>query len=171
MSKPSYCQYCRTLESTNIHKIYHDTEYGKRVICDNELFERLTLEIFQAGLSWAIIMKKRSHFQEAFSKFQIIQVAKFNQEHIEKLMLNKAIVRNRKKIEATIYNARKMMQLKSENGSFYNWLEDNRLKTLSEWTILLKKNFNFVGTEIANEFLKGANLLDGAHDEDCYLNN
>jgi len=171
MSKPSYCQYCRTLESTNIHKIYHDTEYGKRVICDNELFERLTLEIFQAGLSWDIILKKRSHFQEAFSKFEIIQVAQFNQEHIEKLMLNKAIVRNRKKIEATIYNARKMMQLKSENGSFYSWLEDNRLKTLSEWTILLKKNFNFVGTEIVNEFLKGANLLKGAHDEDCYLNN
>ena len=171
MSKPSYCQYCRTLESTNIHKIYHDTEYGKRVIRDNELFERLTLEIFQAGLSWDIILKKRSHFQEAFSKFEIIQVAQFNQEHIEKLMLNKAIVRNRKKIEATIYNARKMMQLKSENGSFYSWLEDNRLKTLSEWTILLKKNFNFVGTEIVNEFLKGANLLKGAHDEDCYLNN
>jgi DNA-3-methyladenine glycosylase I len=171
MSKPSYCQYCRTLESTSIHKIYHDTEYGKRVICDNELFERLTLEIFQAGLSWDIILKKRSHFQEAFSKFQIIQVAQFNQEHIEKLMLNKAIVRNRKKIEATIYNARKMMQLKSENGSFYSWLEDNRLKTLSEWTILLKKNFKFVGTEIVNEFLKGANLLKGAHDEDCYLNN
>lgn len=71
----SYCTFCESLETSNIHRIYHDTEYGKKVTNDRELFERFCLQIFQAGLSWDIILKKRTYLRDAFSSFDIEIVA------------------------------------------------------------------------------------------------
>ena len=85
---------------------YHDTEYGFPVESESVLFERLTLEIFQAGLSWLIVLKKRDSLNNAFRNFDVDQVANFNQNDISRLREDTSIIRNKLKIEATIYNAR-----------------------------------------------------------------
>ena len=165
----SYCQYCRTLGVDDIHKQYHDFEHGKITRDDRQLFERLSLEIFQAGLSWHIVLKKRPFLNNAFDYFDIEKVAFYKDSKIQELLEDKLIIRHRLKILAIIYNAHEILKIQESFGSFFNWLEENRGKTLIEWTKLLKKNFKFVGTEIANEFLKSAGLIAGAHDEDCYI--
>ncbi len=165
----SYCTFCESLETSNIHRIYHDTEYGKKVTNDRELFERFCLEIFQAGLSWDIILKKRTFLRDAFSCFDIQIVANYSEIEIQKLLANSKIVRHRIKIKSIIFNAQKILQIQQEFGSFYNWLILEERKTIEDWTKLLKKNFKFVGIEIAAEFLKGSGLLPGAHDQNCYL--
>lgn len=165
----SYCSYCKSLDVSNIHRIYHDTEYGKKVTSDQVLFERFCLEIFQAGLSWDIILKKRTFFRDAFSSFNIEIVANFSEIDIQRLLANSKIVRHRIKILSIIFNAQKILQIQQEFGSFYHWLIINERKTMDDWTKLLKKNFKFVGTEIAAEFLKSTGLFPGAHDQNCYL--
>ncbi len=165
----SYCSYCKSLDVSNIHRIYHDTEYGKKVTSDQVLFERFCLEIFQAGLSWDIILKKRTFFRDAFSSFNIEIVANFSEIDIQRLLANSKIVRHRIKILSIIFNAQKILQIQQEFGSFYHWLIINERKTMDDWTKLLKKNFKFVGTVIAAEFLKSAGLFPGAHDQNCYL--
>jgi len=165
----SYCSFCKSLEVSSIHRIYHDTEYGKKVTNDQELFERFCLEIFQAGLSWDIILKKRIFFRDAFSSFDIETVANYSEIEIQKLLENSKIVRHRIKIKSIIFNAQKILQIQQEFGSFYNWLIIEERKTIEDWSKLLKKNFKFVGTEIAAEFLKGSGLFPGAHDQNCYL--
>jgi DNA-3-methyladenine glycosylase I len=90
---------------------YHDTEWGVKLDGEDELFERLSLEAFQAGLSWITILKRRQGFRKAFHKFNIRQVAKMTENDIEALMQNEGIIRNRAKIQATIHNARLILEL------------------------------------------------------------
>ncbi|MCG3356813.1 DNA-3-methyladenine glycosylase I, partial [Neisseria meningitidis] len=107
----------------NPNKHYHDTQYGFPIKDDNGLFERLVLEINQAGLSWTLMLKKRQAFQTAFEGFDIDTVAAFGEADIERLLTDAGIVRNRLKIDAAIFNARQIQALQQEHGSFKNWLD------------------------------------------------
>jgi DNA-3-methyladenine glycosylase I len=163
----SYCGYVDTLTADNVHKIYHDTEYGFPMDDDNALFARLVLEINQAGLSWDTILKKKENFFKAYDDFAIDKVARYTDKKKEKLLLDAGIIRNRLKVEAAVHNAQVIKELQKEFGSFKNWLDANHPKTKEEWVKLFKKQFKFTGGEIVNEFLMSTGYLRGAHNEDC----
>ena len=105
------------MEAGNVHIHYHDKEYGFPIHDDNELFARLVLEINQAGLSWTTILKKKDNFFKAFDDFNIQKVARYSDKKVEKLMQDAGIIRNRLKIDATIENAKRIVQLQKEHGS------------------------------------------------------
>ncbi len=163
----SYCDYVQKLPKENVHKSYHDTEYGFPLKSDDELFARLILEINQAGLSWETILKKKDNFFKAFDQFNIQKVARYNDRKIEKLLLDAGIIRNRLKILATIDNAKKILELQKEFGSFKAWLDHHHPLPKEEWVKLFKTNFRFTGGEIVNEFLMSTGYLPGAHVEAC----
>jgi DNA-3-methyladenine glycosylase I len=133
------------------------------------LFERLILEINQAGLSWETILKKKENFFKAFDGFDIEKVSKYTEKKIEKLLDDPGIIRNRLKIDATISNAKKIKEIKKEFGSFKNWLDQHHPKSREEWTKLFKQTFRFTGGEIVNEFLVSTGYLPGAHLETCTM--
>jgi DNA-3-methyladenine glycosylase I len=163
----SYCNYILNGGKNSIHQFYHDNEYGFPLYDDNALFARLVLEINQAGLSWETILKKKDNFFKAFDDFNIDKVSRYSQKKIEKLLADAGIIRNRLKIEATIYNAKRIKEIQKESGSFKNWLDAHHPKTKEEWVKLFKQNFRFTGGEIVNEFLMSTGYLPGAHIESC----
>lgn len=163
----SYCVYCQKESVNDLHKVYHDTQYGFPIHDDNELFGRLILEINQAGLSWETILKKQENFRNAYDDFKIITVAEYTEIDFERLMNDSGIIRNKLKINAAIHNAQQILQITSEFGSFKRWLDENHPLSREEWTKLFKKTFKFVGGEIVNEFLLSTGYLKGAHDENC----
>ncbi|MGN6492708.1 MAG: DNA-3-methyladenine glycosylase I [Agriterribacter sp.] len=165
----SYCSYVNTIPATeqNVHKEYHDLYYGFPIEDDNELFCRLVLEINQAGLSWTTILKKQAAFRKAYHNFNITKVAKYSEKDRERLLNDAGIIRNRLKINAAIENAKALLQIQKESGSFKNWLDHHHPKTKEEWVKLFKKTFRFTGGEIVNEFLMSTGYLPGAHTADC----
>ena len=172
MDKPS--SYCEAIamgflkkEDWELHKTYHDLNYGFPIEEDNELFCRLVLEINQAGLSWTIILKKQDGFRTAYHNFNIKKVAAYTSKDFDRLMNDGSIVRNRLKINAAIENARTILQLQQEHKSFKKWLDLHHPKTRAEWTKLFKKTFRFTGGEIVNEFLMSIGYLPGAHQAGC----
>lgn len=172
MDKPSYyCDYVVGLDDTNLHKIYHDTQYGFDITSDNELFGRLILEINQAGLSWDTILKKQDNFRKAYANFDINAVANFSDNEIQALLGNAGIIRNKLKINAAIINARRISELQSEYGSFKNWLKKYIDLDLEGWVKLFRENFKFTGGEITKEFLISTGFLDGAHSDHCPIKN
>ena len=100
---------------------YHDTEWGNRVVDDHRLFEKICLEGFQAGLSWLTILRKRAAFRDAFADFDFHVVAKFKARDVERMLKNAAIIRHRGKIESTINNSRRAIDLVEEFGSLYEY--------------------------------------------------
>jgi DNA-3-methyladenine glycosylase I len=106
-----------------LYERYHDVEWGRPAAGDRELFEKICLEGFQSGLSWLTILRKRENFRRAFKSFDIEAIARFNSRSVERLMADAGIVRNRAKIEATINNARRCLDLVDEMGSLgaYAW--------------------------------------------------
>jgi DNA-3-methyladenine glycosylase I len=156
-----------TEEKKAIHKAYHDERYGFPIHDDNELFCRLVLEINQAGLSWETILKKEATFRKAYSNFNIKKIANYTEADRDRLMADPGIIRNRLKINAAIENAKTILDLQKEYGSFEKWLAHHHPKTKQEWVKLFKKTFRFTGGEIVNEFLMSAGYLPGAHDERC----
>lgn len=167
----SYCQFCNQLpdDTKNPNKAYHDHEYGFPVFDDDILFERLILEINQAGLSWTTILNKRFAFQAAYAHFDINQVASFTEKDIIRLLNNPNIIRHRLKIQAAIYNAQKIQQLQQQFGCFKNWLDYHHPLDLTEWVKLFKQNFQFVGNKIVEEFLLSTGYLEGAHEPNCLI--
>ena len=165
----TYCDAVLKLEKDNVHKIYHDNFYGFMINDDSGLFERLVLEINQAGLSWDIILKKQSNFKKAYKYFNIKKVASFNEKDIERLMNDPGIIRNRLKINAAIFNAKIILNIQKEFGSFQKWIEHNHPKSKLEWVKLFKNTFKFTGGEIVNEFLMSIGYLPGAHTADCKI--
>jgi DNA-3-methyladenine glycosylase I len=163
----TYCSYVTTVNGDNVHKLYHDNEYGFPLKNDNDLFARLVLEINQAGLSWETILKKKDNFFKAFDDFVIKKVASYKPAKVEKLLQDAGIIRNRLKINAAIENAKKILEIQKEDGSFENWLNKHHPLTKEEWVKLFKKNFRFTGGEIVNEFLMSTGYLPGAHTLDC----
>lgn len=168
MQKPtSYCEAITTMDKDNVHRIYHDNYYGFPIDDDNELFERLVLEINQAGLSWDTILKKQTNFKNAYKNFNIKKVASFKEKDFERLMNDPGIIRNRLKINAAIENAKTILKLQKEFGSFKNWIDHHHPKTKEEWVKIFKSTFKFTGDEIVNEFLMSTGYLQGAHIEMC----
>jgi DNA-3-methyladenine glycosylase I len=166
----TYCDYIQaggTDEAYQLHKIYHDTQYGFPIESDDELFGRLILEINQAGLSWTTILKKQENFRKAYSGFNVKKVAKYGERDRERLLNDTGIIRNRLKVNAAIYNAGKIVQLQKEYGSFKQWIEAHHPLTKEEWVKLFKKTFRFTGGEIVNEFLMSTGYLPGAHAYGC----
>lgn len=163
----TYCDYCITHPEDTFNKNYHDEQYGFPLKDDDELFERLILEINQAGLSWITILKKADNFRKAYSKFNIAKIAKYSEEDRARLLADAGIIRNRLKVNAAIVNAQKALELKKEYGSFKGWLDINHPLTKEEWTKLFRKTFVFTGGEIVNEFLMSTGYLPGAHQMDC----
>ena len=164
----TYCQYIETLppgEKRDLHKNYHDNHYGFPLHDDNELFGRLLLEINQAGLNWEIILKKEPAFRKAFSNYDSKKVASYKEKDRERLLNDAGIIRNRLKINAAIENAKAILALQNEYGSFDKWLEMNFPKTLPEWVKLFRKTFSFTGGEIVNEFLTSIGYFPAMHDE------
>ena len=168
MDKPSsYCDAVSMMDKNNIHRIYHDTAYGFPIDNDDELFERLVLEIKQAGLSWSTILNKQENFKKAYKNFNIKKVAAFSEKDFERLMNDQGIIRNRLKINAAIENAKTLLGIQKEFGSFKKWIDHHHQKTKEEWVKLFKSTFRFTGGEIVNEFLMSTGYLPGAHIESC----
>lgn len=167
----SYCSAIETMndEKKAIHKPYHDDHYGFPIHDDNELFGRLVMEINQAGLSWETILKKEKGFRKAYHNFNIKKVAGYKEADRERLLADAAIIRNRLKVDAAIENAKTILQLQKEHGSFEKWLELHHPKTKEEWVKLFKKTFRFTGGEIVNEFLMSTGYLPGAHVDGCAI--
>ena len=164
--------YCTAIESMSgerkaLHKSYHDARYGFPIHDDNELFCRLVMEINQAGLSWETILKKEQTFRLAYDNFNINKVAAYTEADRERLMSDAGIIRNKLKINAAIENAKTILLLQAEFGSFEKWLRHQHPKTKEEWVKLFKKTFRFTGGEIVNEFLMSTGYLPGAHAESC----
>jgi len=172
--KKKYMSYCKVIEAMKgdrkaLHKTYHDHLYGFPIHDDNELFCRLVMEINQAGLSWETILKKEVTFREAYHNFNIKKVAAYTEKDRERLLADAGIIRNRLKIHAAIENAKTILQLQKEFGSFEKWLESHHPKSKEEWIKLFKKTFRFTGGEIVNEFLMSIGYLAGAHSADCAI--
>lgn len=163
----TYCDYCNSHPEDTFNKTYHDTQYGFPLKDDNLLFERLILEINQAGLSWITILKKADNFHKAYDDFDIDKVANYGEKDRARLLEDAGIIRNRLKVNAAIVNAQKIQELRKEYGSFKGWLDANRHLSKDEWIKLFKKTFVFTGGEIVNEFLISTGYLAGAHDESC----
>jgi DNA-3-methyladenine glycosylase I len=159
--------YCEVAPSHPLHGPYHGSEYGFPVTDETALFERLVLEINQAGLSWTTILAKRQNFREAYDNFAVDRVAGYGARQRARLLKDAGIVRNRLKIDAAIENARRIRDLRSTDGSFAAWLAKHHPLTKPEWVKLFKKTFAFTGGEITGEFLLSIGYLPGAHDESC----
>ena len=159
--------YCRIAIGDPLHGPYHDEEYGFPVESDSALFERLVLEINQAGLSWATILRKRAGFREAYRGFDIDVVAAFGEADVARLLGDASIIRNRLKVAAAIENARRLQAIRAQDGSFRAWLDRHHPREKSEWVKLFKTTFRFTGGEIVGEFLLSTGYLPGAHDVNC----
>jgi len=159
--------YCDFAASDPLHQPYHDGEYGFPVRDDDVLFERLVLEINQAGLSWATILRKREAFRGAYSGFDIDSVAAYEEADRVRLMGDAGIIRNRLKVNAAIENARRLVRIRGEFGSFAAWLDHHHPQRKDKWVKLFKRTFLFTGGEIVNEFLMSTGYLPGAHRESC----
>jgi len=163
----SYCSFVQGAGKDSVHRHYHDNEYGFPIADDNGLFARLVLEINQAGLSWETILKKKDNFFRAFDQFDIAKVARYSDKKKAALLQDAGIIRNRLKVEATVYNAQRILLLQKEHGSFKAWLDLHHPKTKEEWVKVFKQTFRFTGGEIVNEFLMSCGYLPGAHEETC----
>lgn len=170
MEKPTnYCDALAFMKPANreVNKFYHDNEYGFPLTEDDELFGRLILEINQAGLSWTTILHKQENFRKAYHNFSIKKIAAYKEKDFERLMQDDGIIRNRLKINAVIENAKTILKIQKEAGSFYNWLSKHHPQEKAEWVKLFKQTFKFTGGEIVGEFLMSIGFLPGAHVAHC----
>jgi len=158
---------------------YHDEEWGKPVFDDQTLFEFLTLETFQAGLSWITILRKRENFRKAFDQFDYKKIAKYSEKKHEQLMQNEGIIRNRLKIKSATTNAQAFMKIQEEFGSFSKYIWgfvngkpiDNRFKSMSDIPAstplsdkiskdLKKRGFKFVGSTIVYAHMQATGMVN-----------
>lgn len=177
------CDWC---EGSDAYRAYHDREWGVPLHDDRLLFEFLTLEGAQAGLSWSTILNKREGYRRLYQDFVPEQVAAFDQADIERLLLDPAIVRHRLKIEASVSNARAFLELQARFGSFDRYIWDfvdgepqqNRWQTLAEVPAqtatavamskaLKQAGFRFVGPTICYAFMQATGMVND-HLVDCF---
>jgi DNA-3-methyladenine glycosylase I len=159
--------YCQLSHGHPYHGPYHDLEYGFPVEDEAKLFERLSLEIFQAGLSWLTVLKKRKAINEALFDFEIDRIAALQTSEIEFLLENPKIIRNKLKIHAIRHNGNIIKSMR-EYGGFAYWIEQQHPLSKLEWVATFRRSgFRFVGGEIVGEFLMSIGYLRPPHDEDC----
>lgn len=163
----TYCHFVAGLGLENVHRIYHDTQYGFPIDDDNEFFGRLILEINQAGLNWTTILNKQENFRKAYDNFDIGKIAAYSEFDRERLLSDAGIIRNKLKVNAAIHNANQIIGLQKEYDSFKAWLDHHHPMDKASWVKLFKKTFKFTGGEITGEFLMSTGYLPGAHDPNC----
>lgn len=159
--------YCESAPGHPFHGPYHDEEYGFPVRDDAVLFERLALEINQAGLSWLTVLKKREAFRLAFDGFDIAAVAAYGDDDRERLLADAGIIRNRLKVDSVIENARRLVRIRDEYGSFADWIDAHHPMPKDAWVDRFRDTFKFMGPEIVGEFLMSTGYLPGAHVPEC----
>jgi len=159
--------YCDIAPGHEWHGPYHDEEYGFPLASEAELFERLVLEIMQAGLNWELILKRRVGMADAFDGYDVDRVAAYGPADEARLREDARIIRNRLKITAIIENARRIQAMRESHGGFSAWLNAHHPLDKPAWVKLFKKSFKFTGGEIVGEFLMSAGYLPGAHAETC----
>ncbi len=159
--------YCKIAPGHPLHGPYHDREYGFASRDETVLFERLCLEIMQAGLSWELVLKRRKTLNAAFDGFDVDTVARYGAKDVKRLLADPGIVRNRLKVEAIIDNARRIQALRDSHGGFAKWLDAHEPRDKPAWVKLFKQTFRFTGGEIVGEFLMSLGRLPGAHAADC----
>lgn len=159
--------YCDAARGHPLHEPYHDHEYGYPTRETRVIFERMAMEIMQAGLSWELVLKKRAALNEAFHAFDPARVAEMKESDINALVKNAAIIRNRLKIEAILENARRILAIEAAHGSLAAFFDSHHPLSKEEWVRLLRKTFRFMGPEIVAEWLMGLGYLEGAHSPDC----
>ncbi len=186
MAKNVRCR-CPWLDTSKQDYVtYHDEEWGVPLYDDQKLFEFITLESAQAGLSWYTILKKRDGYRRAFANFDVKTVASFSETDIERLMLDESIVRNRLKISATINNAKRFLEIQQEFGSFsnYQWQfvgnkpQVSNLNELSDYPAiteastafakdLKKRGFKFLGPTTVYAHMQACGMVND-HSNDCF---
>ena len=159
--------YCDSAPGHPVHAHYHACEYGFPQREEHELFERLVLEINQAGLSWETILRKREGFRRAYHGFDVDTVAAYGEADVARLLDDAGIIRNRLKVQAAIHNAGVIRGLRESHGSFAQWLDTHHPRDKTAWVKLFKQTFRFTGGEITGEFLMSLGYLPGAHHESC----
>ena len=164
--------YCDIAPGHPVHGPYHDHEYGFPTRDEAALFERLILEINQAGLSWETILKKRDGFRRAYDGFDVDTVAAYGDADRARLLADAGIIRNRLKVNAAIHNAQVIRGFRATHGGFAGWLDvhvllDGRPRDKAAWVKLFGRTFKFTGGEIVGEFLMSLGYLPGAHRDDC----
>ena len=179
MEKNIRCKWCNLKNKLYIE--YHDKEWGIQNFNEKYLFEMLILESFQAGLSWECVLNKREAFRKAFDDFNIEKICNYDESKIKELLLNKEIIRNKLKINATINNARIFKEIQKQYGSFYSYLKiftkDKTVyeigRTTSELSDSLskdlqKRKMKFVGSTIIYSYLQAIGVIY-SHDKDCFM--
>jgi DNA-3-methyladenine glycosylase I len=161
---------------------YHDDEWGVPSHDERHLFEMLTLEGAQAGLSWSTILRKREGYRKAFADFDAAKVARFSDTKVERLLADPGIVRNRLKVESTVNNARRVLELESLSNYIWSFVDGepkvNRFRKLSELPAetaeskamskdLKKRGFRFVGPTVCYAFMQACGLVND-HTVDCF---
>ncbi|QBY05978.1 DNA-3-methyladenine glycosylase I [Thalassotalea sp. HSM 43] len=173
LSKPDYVE-------------YHDKEWGVPVYDDQTMFEYLTLESAQAGLSWYTVLKKRDNYRRLFANFDVQAVAKFDQHKIEQLLTDPGIIRNRLKVQAAVNNAQRFIEVQQEFGSFCDYIWGfvdhkpivNTLNSVDDYPAtsdisdalskdLKKRGFKFVGSTIVYAHMQACGMVND-HSEDCF---
>ena len=186
LSKTRTMQRCDWPKEDPLYLKYHDEEWGVPVHDDQKLFEFLTLETFQAGLSWITILRKRENFRKAFDDFDYRKIANYDQEKIELLKADAGIVRNRLKIEAAVNNANRFIEVQKEFGSFDNYIWgfvngtpiQNKFKNGSEVPAtseisdrlskdLKKRGFKFVGSTVVYAHMQATGMVND-HYTNCF---
>ena len=177
---------CEWAGNDPLYQAYHDQEWGVPVHDDQKLFEFLTLESAQAGLSWITILRKRENYREAFSGFDPVKVARFTDKHVERLLQNPGIVRNRLKVNAAVNNAKRFLEIQAEFGSFdtYSWRFVGGRPIVNQWRRLTelpvntresdeiskdikKRGFKFVGSTIMYSHMQACGMVND-HVVDCF---
>lgn len=181
---------CDWVTEDLIYIKYHDEEWGQfnQFTNDHYLFEMLTLEGAQAGLSWLTILKRRHHYREAFDYFDPVKVANYDETKVKELLSNEGLIRNRRKIESTIKNAQALLAIQEKYDSFHAYLRfiiDQELPIINEWAsheavpaqtdlskqlskALKKEGFSFVGPVICYAFMQAVGIVND-HTKDCDL--
>jgi len=159
--------YCDFAIGDEVHGSYHDHEYGFPVTDESRLFERLLLEINQAGLSWTLILKKREGFRAVYDDFDVDKVADYGDADCSRLLDDARIIRNKLKVNAAIANARVIRGMRATHGGFAGWLRYHHPLNKADWVKLFRKTFKFTGGEITGEFLMSIGYLPSPHREDC----
>ena len=180
MDSKKRCKWCNLKNSRYVE--YHDSEWCIPNFDDKYLYEMLILESFQAGLSWECILNKRDSFRKAYDNFDIDKVISYDETKMNELISNKEIVRNRRKISASIKNSKIFKEISNEYGSFYNYLRmftkdeiiyetDKTTNDLSDAISkdLQKRGMTFVGSVTIYSYLQAIGVIY-SHDKDCFLN-
>lgn len=162
---------CAWASKDSLQATYHDLEWGVPIPTDAGHLERIAMEIFQCGLSWRIVLQKRPAIRKAFERFSVKRVAAMSESDVVRLCEDAAIIRNRRKIEATIHNARVFVEIAQEHGSYRRWFDTLPVDTKADIAAvfaLFRRTFRFMGPETTKCYLMGVGKIEPEHEAGCW---